>query len=239
MNNVEKSISAIIPVKQNSSRLPNKNILPFADSNLLTHKIRQLKEVRGLNEIIVSSDSTIMLEMARQEGVIAVERPQKYADESEPFGYFLEYVCGIIESSNLLWACCTSPLVTSDLFNHAIELYFAKLKEGYDSLITVQKFKHFLMDEKGPMNFSRGLKHVNSQELPNYYLFTNGIVLAPKVSVKEWKYHFGPQVYKLEVTQNEAVDIDTEWDYECAKAFWKRLVNKNDISVRGGGSAYS
>ena len=42
---MDTTITAIIPVKGNSTRLPNKNILPFADTNLLVHKIRQLKEV--------------------------------------------------------------------------------------------------------------------------------------------------------------------------------------------------
>ena len=36
---MKKKISAIIPVKANSSRLPGKNILPFGKSNLLLHKI--------------------------------------------------------------------------------------------------------------------------------------------------------------------------------------------------------
>ena len=49
MNN---SITAVIPVKGNSTRLPNKNILPFAGTNLLEHKINQLKAVKGINEII-------------------------------------------------------------------------------------------------------------------------------------------------------------------------------------------
>ena len=40
-------ITAVVPVKGNSTRLPNKNILPFGDSNLLQHKIEQLKQVKG------------------------------------------------------------------------------------------------------------------------------------------------------------------------------------------------
>lgn len=44
----EMKITAVIPVKGDSSRLKNKNILPFAESNLLIHKIRQLKQVEEL-----------------------------------------------------------------------------------------------------------------------------------------------------------------------------------------------
>lgn len=215
------NISAVIPVKKNSSRLPNKNILPFAESNLLIHKIHQLKEVDKISEIIVSSDSDEMLNMAEQEGVKAIKRPQKYADESQPFGLFLEYICNIIEGKHLLWACCTSPMVVPALYKKAINMYEKRLDEGFDSLITVQTYQHFLLNEKGPINFSRGLKHVNSQDLPKYYYFTNGIILSPKENVKKWKYHFGPKVYMLEIAQNEAIDIDTYWDYIIAKAFYE------------------
>lgn len=217
---MENTISAVIPVKGNSTRLKNKNILPFADSNLLIHKIRQLKQVKELSEIIVSSDSEEMLEMAEREGVTAVERPHMYADESQPFGFFLRYICGIICSDHLMWSCCTSPMVDSELYRKAISLYFKKMEEGYDSLITVMKYQHFLLDEKGPMNFARGLKHVNSQDLPVYYMFTNGIILSPKKSVNEWAYHFGPKVYKMEISQKEAIDIDTYYDYLIAQAFF-------------------
>ena len=72
---MKKKISAIIPVKANSSRLPGKNILPFGKSNLLLHKIEQLKQVEDLYEIIVSSDSDTMLEIAEKAGVKAIKRP--------------------------------------------------------------------------------------------------------------------------------------------------------------------
>ena len=72
---MDKTITAIIPVKGNSTRLPNKNILPFAESNLLIHKIRQLKQVEEITDIIVSSDSDEMLAMGEAEGVTAIKRP--------------------------------------------------------------------------------------------------------------------------------------------------------------------
>ena len=101
MNN---KITAVIPVKGNSTRLPNKNILPFGDSNLLLHKINQLKQVEGLHDIICSSDSDEMLQIAEDAGIKAIKRPIQYADESVPFGMFLEYVCDIVEGDHVMWA---------------------------------------------------------------------------------------------------------------------------------------
>ena len=113
-------ITAIIPVKKNSTRLPNKNILPFADSNLLVHKIRQLKRVDAVSEIIVSTDSEQMIAMAEEEGAIGMLRPKQYADESLPISEFVTYLGKTIECDHFMWSCVTSPLVDSELYSKAI-----------------------------------------------------------------------------------------------------------------------
>lgn len=215
---MNKTITAIIPVKANSTRLPNKNILPFGNSNLLLHKIEQLKKVKEINDIIVSSDSDEMLEMAEKAGVKALKRPIQYANESVPFGMFLEYICKEVPNDHILWACCTSPLVEPDLYKTAIDLYFNKLEDGFDSLITVLPYQHYLMDEKGPLNFKLGLEHKNSEQLPVIYHFTNGINLAPKNDIIKWHYNYGPNAYRLHVNKRQAADIDDIYDYVCAKA---------------------
>ena len=48
-----KTITAIIPVRAGSTRLKNKNVAPFAGTNLLINKINQLK-----NEIIELKKNT-------------------------------------------------------------------------------------------------------------------------------------------------------------------------------------
>lgn len=217
MNN---RISAIIPVKGNSTRLPNKNVLPFAGSNLLQHKIDQLKQVEGLHEIICSSDSDEMLEIADKSGIKAIKRPTQYADESVPFGMFLEYVCDIVEGEHVMWACATSPCVEPYLYNKAIKTYLEKLNEGYDSLITCAPYQTYLMDENGPLNFKMGLEHKNSEQLPMLYHFTNGVNLAPTEKIREWHYNYGPKAYRLMINKREAADIDDVYDYEMAKALW-------------------
>lgn len=217
---MSKTITAIIPVKENSKRLPGKNILPFGSSNLLIHKIEQLKQVEEITDIVVSSDSDIMLEMAEKTNVKALKRPEKYANESVPFGNFLDYLCTVLPNDHILWACVTSPLVEPYLYKKAIKLYFEKLEEGYDSLITLQPLQSFYFDKQGPLNFKTGLSHKNSEFLEPIYHFTNGINLAPKKKIVEWHYNFGPNPYKLMVDKREAIDIDDVYDYIYAKALF-------------------
>ena len=56
---LENNIIAMVPVRAGSTRVPNKNIRKFADTNLLELKLKVLKKVNGINQIIVSTDCDI------------------------------------------------------------------------------------------------------------------------------------------------------------------------------------
>ena len=211
--------TAIIPVKKNSSRLPGKNLKIFGKENLLTRKIRQLKESKIADRIIVSSDCTKMLQVAKDANVDAVIRPTCYADESKPATEFFPYLASLIPEGHFIYSCVTSPHFDAKLMIEAKNKYLEAINDGYDSLITVYKFQHFLMDKKGPLNFGFGAEHKNSEDLPELDLFTNGIVISPISSVKKWKYHFGPKAYRFKVDQKASNDIDTKLDYLTALAW--------------------
>ena len=51
-------IAAVVPVRKNSERLKNKNFLKFyKGKSLLEIKIQQLKKIKYIDRIVVSSDS--------------------------------------------------------------------------------------------------------------------------------------------------------------------------------------
>jgi len=229
---INAKIYAVIPAKKNSSRLPNKNILPFGNSTLLEHKISQLQKINDIDEIIVSTDSDIMLEKSKKMGVKSIKRPEELANEIKPMSEFFEYICDLINDDNgiLVWSCCTSPLFDEKLIQKALDIYIEKIYNSseYDSLIATYKFKHFLMDNNGPLNYKLG-GHTNSQNLPDLYLFTNGIIITTLENVKKWKcWYGGPKYYKFEVNQMQSIDIDTEEDYIIAKEFYNKINSKID-----------
>lgn len=218
-------ITAFVPVKGQSKRLVGKNLLPLGGEPLLLRKIRQLKKVKELDEIVVSSDSEAMLAVAQAEGVKVVSRPKDLADETREFSDFVAYVCGLVKTRHLLWACCTSPFMTENSYRNALEHYLAALSDGYDSLITTITFQHFLLDSDGPLNFSRAEGHKNSEDLPRWELFTNGAIVCPVESARTWRYHFGPKARRYSVSQLEALDIDTEFDYEVCRGLIRGMAN--------------
>lgn len=204
--------------------MPNKNILPFGESNLLVHKLRQLKKVPQLEEIIVSSDSDIMLEMAQAEGVSTHKRAFEYADEKtkswgEIVSYCAENVC---HGDNVMWVYCVTPICNETNYINAIAQYekLVLLEHSYDSVASVKLFKEYLWNEKGPLNYNPGLGHVPSQQLPDWHVIVNGFFLAPRHRMVEWNYQIGPNPYRMPISKSEAVDIDDAEDFAIAKALY-------------------
>lgn len=217
---ISKDITAVIPVRAGSRRLKNKNIAPFAGTNLLLHKIEQLKKVEEVSRIVVTSDSDEMLAMAKEAGALTHKRAPEFCDETtKTFGEVVRHVAESVEGENILWATCTSPLVFPEHYRQAISEYWTALKQGYDSLVSFEKIKRYLWDDNGPINYELGLKHVPSQELPDLYIVTDGILLAPRAKMIEWSYFHGRHPYKFIVDKKTAVDIDDGLDLATARAW--------------------
>ena len=216
----DKTITAIIPVRAGSTRLKNKNVAPFAGTNLLLNKIAQLKQVKEVTRIVVSSDSDLMLEMARRAGADTHKRAIEYCDEkTKTFGEVVRHICENVDGETILWATATSPLVTPKDYRKAIAAYYPALEQGYDSLMSVESFKRYVWTEEGPLNYELGLKHVPSQQLPVMYFVTDGILMAPRKKMIEWSYFHGRNPYKFVVSKRTACDIDDGLDLACARAW--------------------
>lgn len=215
-------ILAVIPVKKNSSRLPGKNIRDFNGEPLVERKIRQLQKVDMIDKIVLSTDCPTASKIAKKYNVEVDERPLDLANESRPLGDLFEYITNKYQvHTHLTWACCTSPLFDENWIKIAIDSYIDNCIEGdHDSLIVTTPFKHYMFDQFGPHNFKLGDSgHVNSQDLPELEVFTNGVVMAPMNSVRLWRYNYGPNAFRLSVPQNVAIDIDTYFDFECARCW--------------------
>lgn len=215
------SITAIIPVREGSRRLKNKNVAPFAGTNLLINKINQLKQVKEITNIVVSSDSDTMLAMAKSQDVLTHKRGIEFCDEkTKTFGEVVAHICENVTGDHILWATCTAPLVFPKHYREAIELYYKNVVEGeYDSLVSMEQFKRYIWNDQGPLNYELGIKHVPSQQLPPLYFVTDGILLAPRKDMIAWKYFHGVNPYRFMLDKRTSVDIDDGLDLACARAW--------------------
>lgn len=75
-------IKALVAVRSGSTRVINKNLRPFAGSNLLELKLNQLKRIKLLDGIVVNSNDDEMLAIAKNLGCETVKRDEYYASNT-------------------------------------------------------------------------------------------------------------------------------------------------------------
>jgi len=77
-----KNIVAFIPARGGSKGIPGKNLHNLAGKPLVQHTIEAALEANLFNRIIVSSDSTDVLQLARTQGVGVLQRPDSISGDS-------------------------------------------------------------------------------------------------------------------------------------------------------------
>ena len=160
---------------------------------------------------LVQLDSRISVFHKKNEGVSVARN----FGVNKATGQYILFVDG----DDILWATCTAPLVFPKQYKEAISLYYKALEDGYDSLVSMEKFKRYLWDDNGPINYELGIKHVPSQQLKPLYFVTDGILLAPRSKMIEWKYFHGSNPYRYILDKRTSIDIDDGLDLACARAW--------------------
>lgn len=223
-------ISAVIPVREGSSRLTNKIFLPFGeDDHLLGWKIEQIKQVLRTNRIFVSSNSQNVKDVCEERGVTFLPRSD-YLSEGHQAS-FSEVITGIVSdlpSKHFAWIPVVTPLMGPNDYLAAFAAYKDNVVSngGYDSLVAVNHFKEYLWDANKPINYEASKNHTISQNLPDLYRVTNSLYMRDRDSTLEEGYFLGPTPYKFPVTKIAGIDIDEPEDYEIAKAL-KPLYDEN------------
>ena len=214
---------AVVPVRAGSTRVPNKGIRPFGGTTLLEKKIDSLKKVSSLNDIVVSSDSEDILNIARRAGVSTHVREGYYASSDCTGSEFFENLAGSIDSDILVYSPPTSPFVKPATVDLAIEKY--KL-EDCDSVATVHEVKHHMWLDNKPMNYDI-LNSPNSQDLPEIMRITYGVCVNSNKNVIKYKNVVGMKPFLLSIDEIEAVDIDTMLDFRFAEYLFEQ--EKNNV----------
>ena len=213
-----KKLVAVIPVRAGSQRVKDKNVRPFAGKSLLEHKLDVVMDL-PVEEIIVNTDSEEAIEIAKKAGVSFHRREPYYASSECSNSEFHHYLAKVTDSEDILIAQVTAPLITKESYLNAIDTYY---NNDCDSLMSVKVLKDFIWHNGRPLNYS--LENTpNSQDLPEYLVPTFGLVIVKREAMLEARSYIGKNPFFYKVTQHEAIDIDTELDFEFAEFMYQRI----------------
>ena len=212
-----KKIAALIPVRKGSQRVKNKNIKKFSDSNLLKIKIEQLKKVKGIDRIIVSSDCEDMLKIASDSGVETHVREKYYASSAATNSEFFHNLALSINSDHLMYSPVTCPLISRETYVECIEKY-----QRSENVVTVAPVKHHLWLDGKPLNYNIE-ESPNSQDLPDIYQITYGVCIISRENMIKFKNIVTLNPTFKVLNEIESLDIDTEFDFLLAEMIYDKL----------------
>jgi CMP-N,N'-diacetyllegionaminic acid synthase len=219
-------ISAVIVARGGSIRVPGKNLKPLNGISLLGRKIKNLKESKKIDRIIVGSEDDYILEEALKYGAEVIRRPKEYCDERiASANDMIGNMCKLIETDIVVWAHCTNPLVTGDIYDKAIDSFYAGLDDNYDSLLSVYEVKEHFWDSKGSvLNYNPYQKrHTLASELEPIYAQDGAIFIQKHKQMLSNSYFFGKSPKLFIMPDGLSLDINTEFDFEVADAIFSKL----------------
>ena len=214
-----KKIVAVIPVREGSQRVKNKNFKSFCGKNLLIHKIDILKKVKNLDQIIVNTDTDKAISIAKKKNVSYYKRDKYFASSKCTNSEFWSNVASTTESKYILFTHCTNPIISVRTYEKSIKSFFSN-KQSFNSLNSVSDVKEFLFLNKKPLNFKLN-KAPNSQDLPNIFKLNFAISILETDYMRRKKTLIGSKPFFYKLDQIEGHDINTKYEFEFAKYLFK------------------
>jgi CMP-N-acetylneuraminic acid synthetase len=211
-------VTALVPMRHHSQRVPGKNYRPLAGRPLYSYILETLNRCPEVARIVVDTDSQVLMDGVRAEfpAVEIIPRPDELRGDDVPMNDILLYDIGKIEGEVFLQTHSTNPLLRGDSVSRAITSYFDGTPE-HDSLFSVTRFQTRLWTAEGqPVNHDPA-SLIPTQDLAPLFLENSCIYLFSRESLMEHHNRIGKTPILFEIPPEEAVDIDTEWEFRLAE----------------------
>lgn len=224
---VKHHITALLPMKGNSERVPGKNLRLFGGEPLFFHILKSLEKVEEIDKIIINTDSIKIKEFATPfSKVIIHDRPASICGGHIPMNAIIDYDLSQVDGEYFLQTHSTNPLMQPETIKKAIDIFFYNLKK-YDSLFSVTKIQQRLYDKNFiPINHNPKVL-LNTQDLNPVFVENSCIYIFSKDSFKKnGNNRIGIKPYAFEMCQQESYDIDTEEEFKIAEKIF--LGQKNN-----------
>jgi CMP-N-acetylneuraminic acid synthetase len=224
-------LSIVLPIRQGSQRTKNKNVRPFSnDGKSLTElKIKELLKIKNVDEIVVTTNYPEAInqikKVIKDNPKVKIDiRPENLCLSSTIVKELIDYMPTICSGKHILWLHVTSPFVKAQDYENAIDIYFDKIQEGYDSIMSVGEIKQFLWSDtqKRIINTDDTKnKWPNTQDLETLYEINHAFYINSRKNYLSTSDRIGsnPYLYILKAEKN--IDIDWEEDFQFAQKIYQ------------------
>ena len=214
------AVTALVPMKGHSERIPSKNIRMLGGKPLFFHILESLESARFIYEIIVDTDSPKIISLIKKNfpKVLVIERPQYLLGDKVTMTPIIEYDIKYAKTRHFLQTHTIVPLLKASTIDYAIRSYFEGLDKGFDSVMGVTRYQtRFYDHKKRPINHDPDTM-VPSQDMPPLYEDNSCFYINSIENFLKNKDRVGKNPIFIEVSKLENIDIDEEKDFLIAQA---------------------
>ncbi len=216
-------IVAVVPIKLNSSRLPQKNIKCFTNGEpLCNYILKTLKSIKEIEEVYVYCSNSDIIDYLPQ-GVKYLQRSTKLDCDTTKINDVLYEFVKEIKADVYVMAHTTAPFIKNKSIEKGLS---AIMEKKFDSAFSVNKMQDFLWKDGKPFNYDLG-DIPRTQDLEPIYKETSGFYIFRRDIMKNFRKRIGERPYIVEVSEIEGIDIDEEEDFIIADAIFNYRANLN------------
>ena len=223
---------AIIPARGGSKRIPRKNIKDFLGKPIIAYSIEAAIKSSLFDEVIVSTDDEEIAKIAKTYGAkVPFLRSTKNADDYATTFDVIKEVVSNYDSLNKTfdYTCCLyacAPFITANKLIYAFDLL---QKEDFDSVLPVAAFgfpiqRAFKMDKNNKTAFFYPeFNLTRSQDLEQSYHDVGQFYWMKTNKCLQKKAVITDNTGSIVISEMEAQDIDTEFDWKLAELKYELL----------------
>lgn len=219
---------AIIPARLGSKRLPNKNLLVLGGQPLIHWTIMAAVRSEVFSNIVVTSDSDEILNIAALAGVVAHSRESLLCqDNTSSAEVVLDALQQNMDPQQFCLLQPTSPLRNHAHIIEALALY--KQTENH-CLVSVCALDHpiewsGLIDKDRILQGLKITKNTRSQDLPKRFRLNGAIYIRDTTDFLRNKLLVTDQPLAYEMAREHSVDIDEYVDFKVAEGLLEMHLN--------------
>lgn len=209
-------IIAVVPMKLNNQRLPQKNTKRFTNGKPLCYYILStLLTIKEIDEVYVYCSNEEILNFI-PEGVKFLKRSESLDMNTTKMNEVLNSFANDVAADVYVMTHTTAPFISAQSITKGLR---AVISGEYDSSFSVKKIQDFLWENGKPYNYA--LENIpRTQDLPCLFQETSGFYIYKANIIKELNRRIGNNPFLVEVGEIESVDIDELEDFLIADAIF-------------------
>ena len=223
------SLLILIPAREGSKGLPNKNVKLLGDKELIKYSIDFANKIASKDDsICITSDDKRVLEIANNLNVDnIIDRPKNLSSD---IATMQDVVLNALDYMQLKGEKFESILLLQPTSPFRNKEDFYKLKSIYENTdcqmaTTVTKSKHnpffnsFMIESDNKLKRYSDISFNNRQQTPKTVVMNGSMYLFKSEEIKNNNFNQFDKISSLELKEEFSIDIDTIYDWLIAEKY--------------------